>query len=438
LKVRNKSLAAITLLAIILWCTACSFYGNVERLCESISVRWETSGISPAQLIRQQEYAKQDGADNQPEVTLWQETPEQEISDTGKRSAVASIITVFGNCEDITASTPLSGSFPARSDSTGCAVSSGLAFSLWGSLDVLGMPIELAGELFYVRGVFNADENRAFRQVSISSEAALSNMQLRFADGGSRDDAESYLIVADFSGGIILDLPLLAWVCSAILSLPFLLLALGILVRLIRRGMQLRHYPILLMGYLPFGLLAMCGLWASLDLPGLPSRLVPTMWSDFDFWKNLPSDHLGSLTTWLSYQPTTRDMALWLSALPMTLFALLASIFVMLAAAQAKAPSCKMLVIYCSVYMMALCAGTLLISTLGSIGFNRSMYLMPCLWLGVEFWLYWHERRLKRNARERNYPDDEDFEKQPELPAQSEELRAIPPLAEEKTYDTRG
>ena len=186
LKVSNRTLAALTLLTVFLWCMACSFYGKVENLCGSVSVRWQSGGVSPAALVRQEELARQDGAEDQPEATLWQEEPSQEVSDTGTRNSSTDIVTVFGNCEDITSTALLSGAFPARSDTLGCAVSTKLAFSLWGSVDVLGMPIELEGELFYVRGVLNAGDSRLFRQSVAASDVSLSNMQLRFSSGGSR------------------------------------------------------------------------------------------------------------------------------------------------------------------------------------------------------------------------------------------------------------
>lgn len=93
------------------------------------------------------------------------------------------------------------GGFPAGNDLAGCAISSGLAFSLWGSTDVCGMPVIMEGDRLYVRGVFEGEEPRIFRQAQAGSEEPLSHMQLIFSGMGTREKAEHYLLAADFSGG---------------------------------------------------------------------------------------------------------------------------------------------------------------------------------------------------------------------------------------------
>ena len=45
--------------------------------------------------------------------------------------------------------------YPWQSDTAGCAISSELAFLLWGSTNLLGMQIKIEGEVLYVRGVFD-------------------------------------------------------------------------------------------------------------------------------------------------------------------------------------------------------------------------------------------------------------------------------------------
>ena len=91
---------------------------------------------------------KQDGLAKQPEVTLWQVYSAQEIMDADMGSTTADVVVVFGACEDITSKTVLVGSLPWQSDTAGCAISSELAFSLWGSTNVLGMQIKIEGRYY--------------------------------------------------------------------------------------------------------------------------------------------------------------------------------------------------------------------------------------------------------------------------------------------------
>ena len=99
-----RTLTISSLLAAVLWCTACSFYSTAISYCTSVGIKWETSGVSPSGLIRQQTYARQDGAGNQPEVTLWQTYPEQEVMASDNQKMNVNVVAVFGDCGDISSS----------------------------------------------------------------------------------------------------------------------------------------------------------------------------------------------------------------------------------------------------------------------------------------------------------------------------------------------
>ena len=99
-----RALTISALLAAVLWCFACSFYSTAIGHCTSVSIKWEKGGVSPSELIRQQTYARQDGAGNQPEATLWQTYPEQEIMASDNKKMNVNVVTVFGDCGDISSS----------------------------------------------------------------------------------------------------------------------------------------------------------------------------------------------------------------------------------------------------------------------------------------------------------------------------------------------
>ena len=293
-----RVLAVTAILTAFVWCMACSFYSTTMDSCASISVRWKNGGVSPSALVRQQNNAKKDGIADQPEVTLWQVYSAQQIMDSDMRNTTANVVAVFGECEDITTKSMLYGAFPSNSDTQGCAVSSGLAFSLWGSTQVLGVQVRIEGEVFYVRGVFEDDNARVFRQAEF--DKTLSNMQLTFPGGGTREDAERYLTAANFMGGTILDLPLMGRGFRILFRFPAIVLAFGIIVRLLRRARKLWHYQAWLFSYLPFVLAVLAVLMLCIDLPEIPSSFIPSKWSDFEFWKDLFLSHWKNVTRWTS------------------------------------------------------------------------------------------------------------------------------------------
>ena len=384
-----RALTISAILAAVLWCFACSFYSTAIGHCTSVSIKWEKGGVSPSELIRQQTYARQDGAGNQPEVTLWQTYPEQEIMASDKKKIKADIAAAFGDCGDIVSSMMAAGAYPARSDASGCAVSTGLAFSLWGSTNVIGVPVKAEGKQFYVRGIFEEEEPRLFLQAQADSEEPLSNMQLTFTGPGARERTDQYLSSAGFPEGRILDLTLFAWVLGMIFRLPAIILAFGILGRVIMYGKRLCHYPILLAIYLlmAFGILA--GLWFCIDLPKFPSDFIPAMWSDFGFWGNLFEEQGKNMVSWMTAGPAFRDMELWTSSFMAVLLSVCASAFTAAAAMLVSIRSYKRMIFFCMAYTLTICLISFKIASVHNMTFCKAMYLMPCLWICVDFLFYY-------------------------------------------------
>ena len=384
-----RALTISAILAAVLWSFACSFYSTAISHCTSVGIKWEKGGVSPSELIRQQTYARQDGAGNQPEVTLWQTYPEQEVMASDNQKMNVNVVAVFGDCGDISSSMLIAGAYPARSDVSGCAVSTGLAFSLWGSTNAIGMPVKVEGKQFYVRGTFEEEEPRLFLQAQAESEEPLSNMQLTFTGPGARERTNQYLSSAGFPEGRILDLTLFAWVLGMIFRLPAIILAFGILGRVIMYGKRLCHYPILLAIYLlmAFGILA--GLWFCIDLPKFPSDFIPAMWSDFGFWGNLFEEQGKNMVSWMTAGPAFRDMELWTSSFMAVLLSVCASAFTAAAAMLVSIRSYKRMIFFCMAYTLTICLISFKIASVHNMTFCKAMYLMPCLWICVDFLFYY-------------------------------------------------
>ena len=384
-----RALTISAILAAVLWSFACSFYSTAISHCTSVGIKWEKGGVSPSELIRQQTYARQDGAGNQPEVTLWQIYPEQEVMASDNQKMNVNVVAVFGDCGDISSSMLIAGAYPARSDVSGCAVSTGLAFSLWGSTNAIGMPVKAEGKRFYVRGIFEEEEPRLFLQAQAESEEPLSNMQLTFTGPGARERTNQYLSSAGFPEGRILDLTLFAWVLGMIFRLPAIILAFGILGRVIMYGKRLCHYPILLAIYLlmAFGILA--GLWFCIDLPKFPSDFIPAMWSDFGFWGNLFEEQGKNMVSWMTAGPAFRDMELWTSSFMAVLLSVCASAFTAAAAMLVSIRSYKRMIFFCMAYTLTICLISFKIASVHNMTFCKAMYLMPCLWICVDFLFYY-------------------------------------------------
>ena len=62
------------------------------------------------------------------------------------------------------------------------------------------MPVIMEGDRLYVRGVFEGEEPRIFRQAQAGSEEPLVPYAADISGTGTGEKAERYLLAADFSG----------------------------------------------------------------------------------------------------------------------------------------------------------------------------------------------------------------------------------------------
>ena len=273
---------------------------------------------------------------------------------------------------------------------------------------MLGVQVRIEGEVFYVRGVFEDDNARVFRQAEF--DKTLSNMQLTFPGGGTREDAERYLTAANFMGGTILDLPLMGRGFRILFRFPAIVLAFGIIVRLLRRARKLWHYQAWLFSYLPFVLAVLAVLMLCIDLPEIPS--VSSLPSGLILnsgkicflviWKNV--------TRWDSAAPTSEIKTLG-SASAMLLLSIFATILVAVSAAMTSIRSYKNMVLTCAAYILTLCLISLGTVSSGKQSFCKEMYLVPCLWIGIDYMLYWQGRRFDLASHERRLSDDKNTSK---------------------------
>ena len=387
---------ALSCIALALWCISTFIAQRAGDMTHSVSARWPDGGVSPAQLIGQEEFSRQDGAQNRPELTLWDENPSGQISDNGDRTAEASVIELFGNTEEICFEELLVGAFPSRGDADGCAISEKTAFDLWGSRDVSGKTILVNGSVYSVRGVFRGNEGLVLVQRDSSSTKSFHNMQLRFHDGGSQAEAESFLIRAGFSGAQFLDLPLLGWFINALAQLPIFILGISILIRLLRRGLRLRSFPLLLSGYaLPAGVAGATCLYLMGFPWSIPQRLIPTKWSDFEFWGRTVGSFIKSIKVWLSAAPTRWDMTFWPKLIFTAFLVIGATVLLAAAMERVKIKTGRGFMIGCLLSIGTILFIAVLLASHGGLKIDIGVWLMPWLWLGVDYGLYVHDIHLK-------------------------------------------
>jgi len=295
----------------LLWCALAILLavgmsnGHTLQAYSSISLRYETpiSGQA-AYLARQYAIRQDDGDVFWP--TFWYETKATLTAEFNK--VYAECIFYSGDAALIWPTQYDSGTAPGVTDGIGCTVSSALAWTLWGGIDVVGKTVEVDGVTRIVRGVFEGDDLLAL--LSVRDDDTEQHFTAAELSGGPASPARSN--VEDFVRGaglgtpdsILMDTP--AFLAGFMTILPMLVLicyGLALLLRWLHTNFAIPWVLILFAALIGLAIL----------LPGLlailPDWVIPTRWSDFAFWGTLAKQIGTNLREYLVLLPRLRDVA---------------------------------------------------------------------------------------------------------------------------------
>ncbi len=244
-------------------------------------------------------------------AAYWYESPKETLSNERGKVETQTLF-VDGDMATVLRVNFLYGNYPSALEKRGLAISEGLAWELFGGIDVVGAEIDWNGAVFVVRGVFSGDELLLLAQIDAAETKipGFFGVELSGApeQGDPRDAAKEYakkagLPVPDVVlnsttiPGIIM---VIAWLPAVILSLWFGYRSLRLLHTAAFWKRQLVWFSIiLLLAYLiPKG------------LSMLPGWMIPTRWSDFEHWRLLLKEMNRRVTEWLAITPNLRDIQL--------------------------------------------------------------------------------------------------------------------------------
>lgn len=224
--------------------------------------------------------------------------------------AQSTLLTVWGDVRLVLRAPILLGSYPAIAQKDVCAVSDSLAWQLWGSEDILGLTAEIDGKSYTVCGIFDEQspvaivgtDTAEWQAVELSTTLKDSRKTeaLSFAALSGLGTADSYI-----------DNSVVAWFSCFAAILPLLILVIVRLVHYIRKGLRrLGRWH----GTAVFVILLAIVLLLPMILETLPAGIVPTRWSDFDFWGRLFQSTAEAVKDYLMRHPLFIDgkIQMWL------------------------------------------------------------------------------------------------------------------------------
>ena len=241
-------------------------------------------------------------------LALWKEESETITTDLG-RSSVAQRISVYGSPTLCFPAAYLYGSAPGAEQWDGCAISVGLADALFGSREVTGLELMVDDGKRRITGVVEGKECFLICPDVTASDAGYTAASLEIKSGNNpRGTMQNLLQSAGLSENdtVLLPTGTLRQIINAVAWIPLTIAALLFLHQLWRlapfgkMGRQVAAFALLLM--------------AALALPdllaALPRWLVPSRWSDMNFWMDLGNLVQQSLMAFVSLTNSIRDQLL--------------------------------------------------------------------------------------------------------------------------------
>ena len=295
---------------VLLWCAMAGLLvigainAGAIKAYSPVSLRYNAT-ISGQDAYRAREYSISHSGENVFWPTFWHETEANYSNEY--RNIKAFCVLYSGDAALVRPLKYLSGTTPGITDGAGCAVSSALAWELWGSLDVIGKTIGVESEDRLVLGVFDATELLAL--VSVGDEDKEQSFTAVELSGGipspARADAESYAIASGLGkpDSILMGTP--ATMAAILTVAPLLILG---VYGLAMCAFRIKKRPAVLKGAIFFAALIVFAILLPSLLDILPDRIIPTRWSDFSFWGALIRQTGENLKEYLAQKPYLRDV----------------------------------------------------------------------------------------------------------------------------------
>lgn len=270
----------------------------VAKNCRSISLRYQTP-------LSQE--TTEEAKEKVPGLTFW--TQEEGTVSADWQQSQAQVIWYWGEVSLVLGEECDWGQPPAPLDKNGCVLSSTLAYSLFGSRNVVGLTLSPERGLEYtVRGVFESGDSLVFLP---RKDAAFTAVELPVAQ-------ETRIDPAAWVDNILLQsgLPDPQWrLYTGLLSalaqtLAWLPLVFGGMVLALYWVRKISRQPYPLRDGLAFLLLLGLALILPLWLGNWPSWLTPSRWSDFSWWGDTAEKIRHQLEAFLLAPGMGRDLAL--------------------------------------------------------------------------------------------------------------------------------
>ncbi|MCX4267516.1 MAG: hypothetical protein OSJ62_02460 [Lachnospiraceae bacterium] len=391
---KNKFFILCILCTLLLWYSTEIRQQYVAWFDGKVSVCWEDSGVSPRQISQILYWQKKDPI-MLPPLTLWNSFSNQIVyGDIYPTPAKGEILEYYGEISSLLPCQFRYGDWPK--DTQGCVIDEGIAYSLWGSSDVLGRSLQWNKNTWYVQGIITGTNHLVLFPTKETNPSLFPNLWLDLSKNQENCLLTEQILQAyQLPMGIVTDFGLFVCLAKIITSFPILLLWVGMVLCIITRLWHLRHTKFLLFLSVPFLVLGIGVLsWVAELSWTIPERFLPTKWSDSSFFYKLGEQIQSGISTISNAPSAVWKKLFWQHFFQCSISAVLTTFFLWLTVKNLPLPAPKSIFGFSLIWWTGL---------LGMIWQNRSsmfanpslsLWLFPTVWITLKWLLSFHAKWL--------------------------------------------
>ncbi|MCI8441796.1 MAG: hypothetical protein HFG27_04600 [Provencibacterium sp.] len=323
----RRAVPAVLLLLLLplFWIGAFRAGSELQAMPACVFLRYQSWSVVPEELQRLRE-SEAENEQPLPFSAFSQLSARPVQSKNYGRKTQADILLFDGDLRQILQAGLPEEDFAFSQDDKGCALDRDTAFALWGSDRIEGETLLFEGEEYIVRAVLDAPKRTVV--LPALQQTALSVLALETLDGqDERLQAEQFyqrhgLPVPDALTTSSWYLPLCRFFCL----LPVLLPVGALLAAILRELWEMRKTPVLCLLWSLLTAAIFCGLAVLSGVHfSFPQSMVPTRWSDFEFWSRLLRSFFESLRSALLTPVLAPDRTAGTALIKLILYSLLAA-----------------------------------------------------------------------------------------------------------------
>ncbi len=280
----------------IFWITSIRNQAYLSDYHGAVSIRYKEPVLTSQEIdhIIQGMVSKEDR--NIPEVTLWQRDEDMILTNEERNTSVSvGLITVVGDMTKVYPNSMLYGGYLSRGDASGCVIDKNTAYQLFHSENAVGLTINLEHKEYTISGIMRdmssnimivQEENQAF---SKNEGKSYSCMELAFSDTENAKYLAENFIRSNGLGTptVYIDGYMYQKLSYLLIHIPLWFSAMLLILYFARRVNKLKGSVVLFVGGW-LGIILFSALLIRITNVHIyySSSMLPTLWSDFEFWGN--------------------------------------------------------------------------------------------------------------------------------------------------------